>query len=127
MQITDIRIHQPIGLLRILTDDGLEGWCLGVGPDVARHIQAAYRDVLVGQDALDRERHWQQLPPHGSEVTLHVHHSIREEGWTLYGFSGRQERDLFRELVAVSGVFGAVSGGRRLTYFTSGYSVGARG
>ena len=33
MQITDIRIHQPVGLLRILTDTDIEGWTLGVGPD----------------------------------------------------------------------------------------------
>jgi len=58
----------------------------------------------VGYEVLLSQRHWQQLPPHGSVVSLHVHHSIREDGWTLYGFSGRQERDLFRELVAVSGV-----------------------
>jgi Holliday junction DNA helicase RuvA len=37
-------------------------------------------------------------------LVLHVHHSIREDGSTLYGFAVRQERDLFRELVAVSGV-----------------------
>jgi Holliday junction DNA helicase RuvA len=29
---------------------------------------------------------------------------IREDGWTLYGFETRQERELFRELVAVNGV-----------------------
>jgi Holliday junction DNA helicase RuvA len=29
---------------------------------------------------------------------------IRDDGWTLYGFASRAERDLFRELVAVSGV-----------------------
>jgi Holliday junction DNA helicase RuvA len=33
-----------------------------------------------------------------------VHQTIRDDGWTLYGFGQRQERDLFRELVAVSGV-----------------------
>ena len=33
-----------------------------------------------------------------------MHHSVRDDSWTLYGFQQRQDRDLFRELVAVSGV-----------------------
>jgi len=58
----------------------------------------------VGYELLITPRHWQQLPPAGSELALHVHLSVREDGWQLYGFPDRQERDLFRELVAVSGV-----------------------
>ena len=58
----------------------------------------------VGYELLFSQRHWQRLPPPGSALELHVHQSIREDGWTLYGFPSRCERDLFRELVAVSGV-----------------------
>ncbi len=58
----------------------------------------------VGYELLLTPRHWQRLPPDGSELTLYVHLSVREDGWQLYGFPDRQERDLFRELVAVSGV-----------------------
>jgi holliday junction DNA helicase RuvA len=58
----------------------------------------------VGYEVQLSQRHWQLLPPPESELVLHVHHSIREDGSTLYGFAARQERDLFRELVAVSGV-----------------------
>ena len=61
MQITDIKIHQPVGLLRIVTDTDLEGWCLGVDPQVASHIQSSCRDALVGQDPMERERLWQEL------------------------------------------------------------------
>jgi len=61
MKISDIKIHQPVGLLRILTDDGVEGHCLGVGPDIARHIQGPCREALVGENPLDRERLWQAL------------------------------------------------------------------
>ncbi|MFA6108451.1 MAG: enolase C-terminal domain-like protein [Candidatus Latescibacterota bacterium] len=61
MQITDIKVHQPVGLLRLLTDTELEGWCLGVSAEVAGHIQSSCREVLVGRDPLDRERHWQEL------------------------------------------------------------------
>jgi Holliday junction DNA helicase RuvA len=58
----------------------------------------------VGYEVQLSSRHWQGLPPPGVELVLHVHHSIREEGSVLYGFRSRAERDLFRELVAVSGV-----------------------
>jgi Holliday junction DNA helicase RuvA len=58
----------------------------------------------VGYEVQFSLRQWRHLPAAGSELSLHVHHSIRDDGWTLYGFTARQERDLFRELVAVSGV-----------------------
>jgi Holliday junction DNA helicase RuvA len=58
----------------------------------------------VGYEVQVSQRLWAQLPPPGAPITLHVHHTIREDGWTLYGFESRQERELFRELVAVSGV-----------------------
>jgi Holliday junction DNA helicase RuvA len=58
----------------------------------------------VGYEVQLSQRHWQLLPPLDSDLVLHVHHSIREDGSTLYGFAARHERDLFREMVAVSGV-----------------------
>ncbi len=58
----------------------------------------------VGYEVQLTLRQWRLLPDVGTELSLHVHHSIRDDGWTLYGFPVRQERDLFRELVAVSGV-----------------------
>ena len=60
MKITDLRFHQPAGLLRIVTDSELEGWCFGVGADTAHAIEAAFREVLVGADPLDRERLWHE-------------------------------------------------------------------
>ena len=61
MKITDLKIHQPTGLLRLITDQGLEGWCLGVDPNSAQLIQSVYRQVLIGQEVHDRERLWQEL------------------------------------------------------------------
>ena len=58
----------------------------------------------VGYDVQVSQRQWQQLPAEGSAMSLHIHHAIREDAWILYGFGERHERDLFRELVAVSGV-----------------------
>ena len=58
----------------------------------------------VGYEVQLSARHWRTLPEPGSTLTLHVHTQIREDGWTLYAFPARRERELFRELVAVSGV-----------------------
>lgn len=58
----------------------------------------------VGYELQLDQRHWQGLPELGSPMQLHVHQSVREDGMTLFAFAQRQERDLFRELIAVSGV-----------------------
>ncbi|GAB2799635.1 Holliday junction branch migration protein RuvA [Halomonas shantousis] len=44
------------------------------------------------------------LPGIGEEVHLHTHLSVREDAHLLYGFSGPQERQLFRALIKVNGV-----------------------
>jgi Holliday junction DNA helicase RuvA len=58
----------------------------------------------VGYEVQISARHWRSLPEPGSTLAVHVHSQVREDGWTLYAFPTRRERDLFRELVAVSGV-----------------------
>jgi Holliday junction DNA helicase RuvA len=58
----------------------------------------------VGYELQLARRHWEQLPAQSVDLCLHVHQVVREDSWTLYGFASRAERDLFRELVAVSGV-----------------------
>ncbi len=40
----------------------------------------------------------------GSEVTLHTHFHVREDGMALYGFSGEEDRDAFEQLISISGV-----------------------
>lgn len=83
------------------------GWLQGQLAD--RWQQASRYGVLlvvagVGYELLLARRHWEQLPAGSPALTLHVHQVIREDSWTLYGFDSRANRDLFRELVAVSGV-----------------------
>jgi Holliday junction DNA helicase RuvA len=45
-----------------------------------------------------------ELPPIGQEVFLFTHLQVREDAQTLYGFSGLDEKALFRNLLRVSGV-----------------------
>jgi Holliday junction DNA helicase RuvA len=41
-----------------------------------------------------------------SEVRLYVYEAIREDAWVLFGFATLQERQLFLQLISVSGVGG---------------------
>ncbi|MCI8514941.1 MAG: Holliday junction branch migration protein RuvA [Lachnospiraceae bacterium] len=45
-----------------------------------------------------------KLPPAGCEVTIYTHMSVREDAVSLYGFLSRDERDIFKMLITVSGV-----------------------
>ncbi|MBP3644911.1 MAG: Holliday junction branch migration protein RuvA [Clostridia bacterium] len=44
------------------------------------------------------------LPAAGAECTLFTHMSVREDAMELYGFMKREERDMFRRLISVSGI-----------------------
>jgi Holliday junction DNA helicase RuvA len=83
------------------------GWLQGQLAD--RWQQASRYGLLlvcggVGYEVQLPRRQWDQLGANGSPLSLHIHQVVREDAWTLYGFASRAERDLFRELVAVSGV-----------------------
>lgn len=40
------------------------------------------------------------------EVRLFVYENIREDAWTLFGFATKEERELFLQLISVSGIGG---------------------
>jgi Holliday junction DNA helicase RuvA len=58
------------------------------------------------------------LPPTGDKVVLLTHLTVREDAHLLFGFGTAQERDLFRQLIKISGV-----GARTALSILSGMSV----
>ncbi|MAF12482.1 Holliday junction branch migration protein RuvA [Candidatus Poribacteria bacterium] len=58
----------------------------------------------VGYEVFVPQRVLNELPPVGGSVKLYTHDNIREDDHTLYGFSTREERALFRMMIAVSGI-----------------------
>jgi Holliday junction DNA helicase RuvA len=58
------------------------------------------------------------LPATGERVTLLTHMVVREDEQLLYGFGTTQERELFRELIKISGI-----GARTALAILSGMSV----
>ncbi|MCD8077896.1 MAG: Holliday junction branch migration protein RuvA [Lachnospiraceae bacterium] len=46
----------------------------------------------------------EQLPPIGAEVRIYTHFQVREDAMQLFGFLTRDDREIFRMLLGVSGV-----------------------
>lgn len=44
------------------------------------------------------------LPPIGQELQILTHLQVREDAMILYGFSSREERDLFHKITGVAGI-----------------------
>lgn len=59
------------------------------------------------------------LPGLGEKVALLTHLAIREDAHVLYGFGTEQERNVFKQLIKISGV-----GARTALSILSGMSVG---
>ena len=58
----------------------------------------------IGYDLQVTSRLVQQLPTHGETVQVFTHQQTREDQTVLFGFGSMAERDLFRQLIAVSGI-----------------------
>jgi Holliday junction DNA helicase RuvA len=58
----------------------------------------------VGLEVLVTEATWNRIGVPGDVVRVLTHLSVREDGWTLYGFLREEERALYRLLLGVQGV-----------------------
>lgn len=50
-----------------------------------------------------------RLPLENGDITLYIHTAVREDAITLYGFASREEKQLFQQLINVSGVGGKLA------------------
>ena len=67
-------------------------------PDILVEVGGVGYEIQVPMTTLFR------LPELGSEVSLLTHFVVREDAQLLYGFIDEQDRQLFRQLIRVSGV-----------------------
>lgn len=67
-------------------------------PTVLLDVSGVGYEVDVPLSALEA------LSVQTGEVVLHTHLSVREDGQALFGFPSVRERDLFRQLIRISGV-----------------------
>jgi holliday junction DNA helicase RuvA len=58
----------------------------------------------VGYDLQVTQRFTTELPAAGERLQVFTHLQVREDQMVLFGFGSAAERDLFRQLVSVSGV-----------------------
>ena len=55
-------------------------------------------EIFVPTSVLDR------LPPVGEDTELYTHLNVKEDEMSLYGFQTKDEREMFRLLITVSGI-----------------------
>jgi holliday junction DNA helicase RuvA len=77
---------------------------------IASYLKSNNRIILtldvnhVGYDVQITPRLMQEFPSVGEAVQVFTHLNLREDQVTLFGFGTAAERDLFRQLVSVSGI-----------------------
>ena len=63
----------------------------------------------VGYEVLIPLSTFDVLPLNEEKVTLFIHTAVREDAITLYGFASKAEKQLFQQLIGVSGVGGKLA------------------
>ncbi|MEO0985669.1 MAG: Holliday junction branch migration protein RuvA [Cyanobacteria bacterium J06639_14] len=58
----------------------------------------------IGYDLQINGRLLSELPPLGTSLQIYCHLQIRDDQPVVFGFASRAERDVFRQLVSVSGI-----------------------
>ena len=75
------------------------------GKLLSRHPNQVIVETMgVGYDVTISVPTFSELPPAGSEVSLHIHTHVREDQIALYGFLRPEEKQLFEKLITVSGI-----------------------
>jgi Holliday junction DNA helicase RuvA len=74
----------------------------------------------VGFEMLVSDATWRDVGRPGQPARLLTHLAVREDAWTLFGFSRAEERDVFRLLLGIQGV-----GPRMALAILSGVRAGA--
>ncbi len=75
------------------------------GTIVAKHADRIVLDVSgVGYEIFVTPHALVELPGIGEEAVLHAHLHVREDQLAVYGFPSDDQRDMFRVLLAVSGI-----------------------
>jgi len=75
------------------------------GKLIARHPNQVIVEAMgVGYDVTISVPTFSELPPAGSEISLHIHTHVREDQIALYGFLRPEEKHLFEKLISVSGI-----------------------
>ena len=77
-------------------------------------VESTYTSCIVdaggvGYEAAIPLSTFEKLPHTGEPVTLHILTQVREDAITLYGFATLEEKTLFRQLIAVSGIGGKLA------------------
>jgi Holliday junction DNA helicase RuvA len=58
----------------------------------------------VGYEIIIPLSTFEALGPDGGQTKLFTHHYVREDMQRLYGFSSKSEREIFRQLIAISNI-----------------------
>lgn len=87
----------------------LKGTVAGVSKSSSNRVILTLEVNSCGYDLQIPARLAQQLPATGEPLQVFTHLQIREEQPLLYGFDSVAQRDLFRQLLSVSGVGAALA------------------
>ncbi len=75
------------------------------GPLLEKHPGQVIVDVQgVGYEVTIPISAYSSLPETGSEVRLHIHTHVREDAFSLFGFTTASDKALFEKLITVSGI-----------------------
>lgn len=77
-------------------------------------LESSFSQLIINVRGVGYEVHiplstFDKLPLENNEVALYIHTTVREDAITLFGFFTKEERNLFKVLINVSGVGGKLA------------------